>query len=224
MGCAALALGCVRTYQPLTGLHDPVVVDPTMRNFADMRLDIYCSPSKELRPAQASVLCQRVGVLFENQGARVETFIEARSQGAGAAVPGMDPDGSMAPADLVVELNTETVKKSIHPLTYAMCWVSFTIVPTVRETTFTQRVVVRDGTGFLLASAVYRGRLVERFGAGTWTGNWLLDKLTREPADRITGNAAANDLSADLYNQLTQVVFNARLRREALLLQAPVNR
>ncbi len=215
-------VGCVRTYQPLEGLHDPRVVDPSMTNFPEVRLDIYCVPNKELKAAQAAILCQRVGVLFENQGAAVETFIQDPSQQAGDAGLGGSDDATTRPADLIVELRAETVKHGFNTISYALAWSTLSILPAVRETTFSQTVVVRDGSGFLLADAHFRGRLVERFGAGTWVGNWILDKLTREPEERITGEAAANDLSADLYGQLSQVVFNAKLRREALGLQAPV--
>jgi len=223
LGCLLALSACVRSYQPLTGLHDPVVVDPTMRNFPDMRLHVYCVPGKGLKPAQASILCQRMAVLFENQGASVQTFIEDPALGGADAGLAPGTDETARAADLVLELEVEAVLKRSHPITYAMCWFSFSIVPMVRETTFTQRVVVRDASGFLLASDRYRGRLVERFGAGVWTGNWILDKFTREPEDRLTGEAASNDLSADLYGQLTQLVFNARLRREALQLQPVVD-
>ena len=77
-------------------------------------------------------------------------------------------------------------------------------------------------SGFLLATDRYRGRLVERFGAGVWVGNWVLDRFIREPEERLTGEAASTDLSNDLYRQLSQLVFNARMRQEALQLQAPV--
>lgn len=221
MGATMLSLtGCVRSYQPLTGLHDPVAVDPAVRNFPGLSLHVYCVPNKALKPAQASVLCQRVGVLFENQGAAVETFIEDPVRGLATGEAGVGTE--LAPADLVLALEVDAVQKTQHPITAALCWFSFTIVPTVRETTFSQQVEIRDGAGFLLATDRYRGRLVERFGAGVWAGNWLLDRFLREPEARLTGTAASTDLSNDLYRQLSQLVFNARMRQDALQLQAPV--
>lgn len=221
MGATLLSLsGCVRSYQPLTRLHDPVVVDPGARNFPELSLHVYCVPGKALKPAQASVLCQRVAFLFENQGAAVETFVE--DPALGSAMGGAGVGAETSPADLVLALEVDAVQKSLHPVTAVLCYFSITIVPMVRETTFSQQVEVRDGSGFLLATDRYRGRLVERFGAGVWAGNWVLDRFVREPEERLTGEAASTDLSNDLYRQLSQLVFNARMRQEALQLQAPV--
>ena len=216
-------VGCVRTYQPLTGLHDPRVVDPRQPNFPGLRLDVYCVPGKSLTAAQAALLCQRVGVLFENQGAAVETFTQdPRVQVGDAGLGG--PEADTSAAELVLELRTEAEVESTHPATYALSSITFTLVPLVRETTFTQAVTVRDGSGFLLAQTTLRGRLVERFGAGTWAGNKVLDVLVRPPEEEITGEGSHHDLSADLYGQLSQQVFNARLRHESLRRHAPVRR
>ena len=47
MSCAGLLLGasnlgCVHVYQPMSGLHEPVVVDTSMANFPDLRLTVFC--------------------------------------------------------------------------------------------------------------------------------------------------------------------------------------
>jgi len=209
----------VQVYQPLRGLHDPRIVDPTLPNFRGLSIDVYCVPSKELKPAQASMLCQRVGTLFENQAATVETFtVDPRVSGGDGGL-GLEEDTNRAPADLVVELRTETVHKDPHPLSWSLCYITGTIVPAVRESTFTQKAVVRDADGFLLASSTYEGRIVSSFGIGTWGGNKLLDVTVRAPEDEITGEGAKKDLSTDMYEQLTQVVYNAKVRGE--LLSAP---
>lgn len=221
-GVVLAVSGCVRTYQPLSGLHDPRVVDPTQPNFTDLRIDVYCVPTKGFRASQAAVLCQRVGMLFENQAATVETFTQDPRQLMGDAGLGGADGGELGPPDLVVELRSDEIHTGYHPVTYALSWMTITIVPAVREMNFTQSVIVRDGTGFLLSEATYRGKVVERFGVGTWGGNKILDVLVREDHEDIVGEGANRDLSADLYGQLSQVVFNARMRHEALQMQAPV--
>ena len=211
-------VGCVRVYQPLRGLHDPRIVDPSLPNFSDLSIDVYCVPGKNLKPPQASILCQRVGTLFENQAATVETFTQdPRVSGADSGL-GLESDDTAprAPADLVVELRTETVHKDPHPLSWGLCYITATIVPAVGESTFTQEAVVRDADGYLLASATYEGRIVRSFGIGTWGGNKILDLLVRAPEDELTGDGAKADLSSDMYAQLSQVVYNAKVRTQVM--------
>jgi len=212
-----LTSGCVRAYQPLRGLHDPRIVDPTLPNFADLSIDVYCVPGDDLKPAQASILCQRVGTLFENQAAEVETYtVDPRVSGGDGGLGLEEDTTSRAPADLVVELRTEAVHKNPHPLSWGLCYITGTLVPAVRESTFTQRVVVRDSDGFLLAQSTFEGRIIFSFGIGTWGGNKLLDLTVREPSEELTGEGAKADLSKDLYEQLTQVVYNAKVRGQLL--------
>ena len=87
-------------------------------------------------------------------------------------------------------------------------------MPAVSESTFAQEVVIRDGSGALISSDTLQGRIVSRFGVGTWGVNKVLDLGWREPADELTGDAAKRDLSQDLYQQLSQLVFNAKMRWE----------
>lgn len=211
-------VGCVRVYQPLRGLHDPRIVDPSLPNFSDLSIDVYCVPGKSLKPSQASILCQRVGTLFENQAATVETFTQdPRVSGGdgGLGLPG-DDTAPRPPADLVVELRTTAVHKQPHPLSWGLCYITGTIVPAVGESTFIQQAVVRDASGYLLARSSYEGRIVRSFGIGTWGGNKLLDLLVRAPEDELTGEGAKADLSADMYAQLSQVVYNAQVRTQMM--------
>ena len=221
MGATLLSLsGCVRSYQPLTGLHDPVVVDPGARNFPELSLHVYCVPGKALKPAQASVLCQRVGLLFENQGAAVETFVE--DPALGSAIGGAGGGAETSPADLVLALEVDAVQKSLHPVTAVLCYFSITIVPMVRETTFSQQVGGPRWFGLSSGDGSVPRPACRAFRSGGLGGNWVLDRFIREPEERLTGEAASTDLSNDLYRQLSQLVFNARMRQEALQLQAPV--
>ena len=54
-----------------------------------------------------------------------------------------------------------------------------------------------------------------------WLGNRILDRLIREDADEVTRDAAKNDLSDDLYRQLSQMVYNAKVQWQLLQEASP---
>lgn len=212
--------GCVHSYQPLSGLHDPRVVDPSLPNFRDAAVSVHCVPTPYLGRIESTKLCRRVGTLFENQGAVVRTYTHAR--GAGVA----EDDALAQPLDagvpledrteLVLELRARQVHRSGHPLSWALFSMSFSLLPGVVEETFAQDIEIRDATGFLLARDTLEGRLVRSYGAGTWAGNKILDWTVRPAEERMTGDAVERDLSADLYGQLSQLLFNAKIQRQVL--------
>ena len=85
-------------------------------------------------------------------------------------------------------------------------------MPAVTESSFAQDVTIRDGTGFLLSTDTLEGRLLRRFGVGAWATNKLLNRTVRSEDEKITPDSAKEDLSADLYRQLSQLVFNAKVQ------------
>jgi hypothetical protein len=218
----------VRVYHPMAGLHGPVVVDTTAPNFEGVNLTVHCVPGDYVNRQQAGNLCQRVGTLFENQGATVLSVA-----GEGSLNPA---DIGLAPfrpeelldddpveeeeepeplGDLTVELRGRQIHAARHPWSWLFCVASFTLLPGVTESTFAQDVLIRDANGFLLSSKTLKGRLVQRFGAGPWIGNAMLN-LSREKGNKIKRSAAEKDLSNDLYGQLSQSVFNAKIQWEVL--------
>jgi hypothetical protein len=225
--CLALgaATGCVRFYQPMSGLHRPVVVNPQLPNFQDVRLTVRCVPEDLLNAEEANRLCEKVGTLFENQGAEVTTIASARG------APGDELDGPHPPedggaertTDLTLELRARRVHRSNHPVSWVLFVGSFTALPGVLESTYAQDVIVRDETGSLLASESLEGRIVEHVGLGSWAGNTLLDLVARDEQDKLTGDAFDRVVSADLYRQLSQILFNAKMRWQVLQ-QAPSGR
>jgi hypothetical protein len=217
VGFALAATGCVVTvYQPMSGLHRPAVVDPRLPNLEDVRLTVRCVPGGLLNAQEAGALCQKVGLLFENQGATVTTVAGDRSAGdTGTDAGGDDADGP-PPTDLTLELRAREVHRANNPLGWALCIGSFTVIPAVTESTFAQDVAIRDASGFLLVSDTLEGRLVTRFGFGAWLGNELLDLTVRDDREDLTNGAAGRDLSADLYRQLSQLVFNAKMQWQVL--------
>lgn len=226
-----VAPGCtVHVYQPLSGLHRPVVVDPQAPNLEDVRLHVVCPPGDFVSPSEARMLCERVGKLFEIQGARVTTATDRPlgdpELGESPSVEGAEA-GNVAAApttDLVLELRAHELHTANDTLSWVLCFATGTLVPAYTESTFAQDVVVRDGTGFLLVSDRLEGRIVRSFGLGTWAGNGLADLVWRKKEDELTGKAANADLSADLYGQLSQLVFNARMRWQVLREATPDGR
>ncbi|MBX2799666.1 MAG: hypothetical protein KTR31_18455 [Myxococcales bacterium] len=194
----------------MSGLHTPVVVDVQAPNLADVRVALRCIPGDLFDATEAGVLCERVSVLFENQGAEVQVIEE------GGFFEEVVEGEEVEPADLTVRLEGRKVEQATYPLSWVLCAGSFTLLPGVREHTFATDVIVRDAKGFLLATETLEGRLVERFGFGPYFGNWLMDRLARDKDERLTGDGANRDISEDLYAQLSQITFNAKMQAEVL--------
>lgn len=211
LALAAGAPGCIHVYEPMAGLHQPVLIDPDLANFQDVRLDIYCPPGAGLDSAEAASLCRKIGRLFENQGAVVSTATRDRRQQE-TAIEEVAAEDAAPRTDLTLELRARDIRRSNDPVSWLLCAGTFTLVPAVTESTFTQEVIVRDGSGFLLASETLRGRLVRTFGVGTWLGNKVLDWVWRDKEEELTGDKAKRELSQDLYRQISQITFNARMR------------
>jgi len=215
----AATTGCIHVYQPMAGFHGPVVVDPQARNFGDLSLTVVCERGDLLTAAEARTLCQHVGTLFEQQGAVVTTTTS--ESGAGEfefeepAVPG-EEEAPPPATDLTLELTSRELHKANDPVSWVLFFISATVVPAVTETSFAVDVTIKDESGFVLVADSLQGRLVRRMGVGAWGTNFLLDSFLREDADRITGDAAHQDLSDDLYGQLGQLLFNAKMQWQVL--------
>ncbi len=224
--CSALALGlallaapgCVHVYQPLSGLHRPVVVDPSAPNFEDLRLDVVCPAGDLVRRSEARMLCDKVGKLFENQGAQVTTITDQgiRDQELGEDPAEVAESVDTRTTDLVLELRAREIHVTNNALSWVFCVATGTLVPAYTESTFAHDVVIRDGTGFLLVSDTLEARIVRTFGLGTWAGNKLLDLVWRKKEDELNTKAVYADVSADLYGQLSQLMLNAKMRWQVL--------
>ncbi|MFT7519947.1 MAG: hypothetical protein ACI9MC_002091 [Kiritimatiellia bacterium] len=214
--CSAPALpgfsGCVvHIYQPLSGLHRPVVVDPGVRNFEDLSLTVRCLGGEHLSRQDNLTLCRRVSSLFESQGATVVTADSVGVPFDRLREPTSD-DSDEPVTDLVLELRSRRLEQRRPLLSWVACAMTFTIVPAIDEEIFAQDITIRDGDGFLLVQDSLKGRIIRRYGVGPWAGNKLLDWLVRDDDEKLGGDAAEEDLSEDLYGQLTQMVYNAKMR------------
>ncbi|MFT5584878.1 MAG: hypothetical protein ACI9VR_002466 [Cognaticolwellia sp.] len=220
-GLLLLSTGCVHVYQPMSGLNDPMVIDPGAQNFPDLRLNVVCIQGDLLNRQEATVLCENAGTLFRNQGAQVTTRIGQERSYSGARAAAEDEEER--PVDLTLELTSRKVHTFNDPVSWTLCILSASIVPAVSESSFALDVVIRDGSGFLLATDTMEGRIIKRVGVGTWALEKALD-LTRDEDEKIAKDAAEQNLSADLYGQLTQMVFNAQMQWEVLQQVPPVER
>lgn len=199
----------MRVYQPMNGLHAPVIVDPAAPNLQGLRVGVRCARG-DLGPAEAAGLCRKVGRLLANQGAEVRTT--TRSLADEEPFTASETDAAPPGPDLVLDLTSKQVENDPHPLSWAFTAITFTLAPGVLEQTFATELVIRDGEGFVLTEDRLEGRIVQYFGVGTWAGNKLLDWALRDEDDKLTGPVFAEDLSSDLYEQLSQRVFDASLR------------
>ncbi|WP_224367860.1 hypothetical protein [Hyalangium versicolor] len=202
---ALLASGCVTVYQPLVSLQRPVVVDPQLANFEGQRMLIRCLPSDYLKPSDADQLCRNVRSLFTKQGAQVEVQVPRAGVSARS-------DEDVTKVDLIIDLKARLVHEENSALLWTLSGITFTLVPAITDFTFSQEVIIRDSTGFLLASDTLQGRFVRYCGAGLWAVNSLLDLFVRSDEEDLTGDAAKRDFSRDFHGQLSQLAFNARMR------------
>ena len=211
-----MATGCVHAYHPLSGLHDPIVVNPQLPNFDDLSMTVRCVPGDYLSGEDNSLLCQNVGRLFENQGADVQVV---EFFGEDAFQEDTDRETTEEEAepktDLVLELQSRLVHRNAPPLSWIVFLGSFTVLPGITEQTFAVEATVRDDTGFLLVTDTMQGRLVTRSGVGAWLFNRIGD-LGRAKEARLTRRVASADLSGDLHRQLSQQVFDAKLQWRVL--------
>lgn len=183
-------------------------MDPYAQNLVGVGLTVRCFSGELLSIQEAGALCSKVGALFELQGAEVSLVLGAQ--------PPSEPPSAELRTQLTVELRARELSASNDPLRWAACYASYSIIPAMTEQSFAQDVVVRDADGFLLAEASLQGRVVRYVGLGAWAGNTAMNYLVREEEDRILPETASEHLSEDLYRQLSQLVYNAKVQSELL--------
>jgi hypothetical protein len=205
--------GCVTVYQPLTALQAPTAIVRATDNFEGQRILLQCVPSEDFKPSEGRVaaqeMCTKLNALFSGQGAQVETTIP----GAGSVSLGQ-PVATARP-DLVIQVRSRELHRANPALMWALCIASCSVVPAYREATHAIDVSIRDAEGFELVSESYQARFVEYVGGGVWLVNRTLDATVREEDEQVIGKAQ-RDFSRDLYQQLTQLAFNARVRSSVL--------
>lgn len=233
----ALTTGCTTVYHPLSGLHAPVVVDPGVGNFPDLRIVVHCVP-RDLLTKSAGALCQRVQQVFENQGAEVRTVTSANRTEADTRFEVPAPPASKTaeskaskPADpkakkpkpppalrpdLIVELRGRHLHERTHYTMWVLSFFTLTLAPGISENIFVQEVLIRDDRGNLLVSGELKGRIVRYFGLGYWVSSKLINLIARDDEEDQNDDNLKRMLSEDLYGQLSQMVFNANMRRKVL--------
>ena len=225
-GALLLGTGCVHVYQPLEGLQEPVVVDPTQPNLQGMALTVHCIPGDYLDDAENRLLCRRLTALFENQGAVVRTVDTpgvmddpfANTAFEASSLQDEEEEGAAQATveDLVVEIRSDQSARQNRTLSWVVCIATLSLVPAVDDRTFVVDVTVRDGEGFLLSEDHLEGRTIVRWGAGVWVANRFMDLVVRDKQDRVFGGRADREVSSDVYQQVSQIVFDAKMRARVL--------
>lgn len=209
---------CVYAYHPMSGLNGPLVIDPTVRNFEGLKLGVHCPPGGDLANADRDRLCRRISTLFENQGAVVETSTDVGLAPAPDlfAEEGAPPAAPEPGSDLVLLVRSRVLHRENPTLSWIVSLATFTLVPAKEEEAFALDVTVSDNGGFLLVEDSLQGRITRRIGVGTAAVNWTVDRVVRTREERMTHQNAQQELSADLYGHLSQLVFNAQMRSGVL--------
>jgi hypothetical protein len=120
------------------------------------------------------------------------------------------------PPDLIIDLSPRLLHQDDVPILWLLSYLTFTLVPAITEFTFAQDVAIRDGEGSLLVADSLQGRFIQYFGAGIWAVNTALDMAVRKEGEKINDDVTRKDFSRDLYGQLSQLAFNARMRAQVL--------
>lgn len=190
-------------------LQRPTVIDTRVGNFPGLRIQINCHTGGPLDSSYARILCRRLAVLLSNQGAVVRTNQED-------ALPAPDddaPDEANQPDfDLRMDLRARRVHLQHNYLLWGISLATLTLFPTTGVKTIAQDIVIRDSTGFLLASETLQARLVRHVGAGYWLLNTILNWVAREDGERLGEEATKKDFSRDFYTQISQMVLNSWMR------------
>jgi hypothetical protein len=211
------ATSCVTIYQPQRAIHRPVVVPSSPTNFEGLRVLVRCNSHEKYLPVgDAARLCGRIADDLEQQGAICEWVVPV---GANFVEPsGFDGEE----ADLTLENREQDRPRLRLPVDGRAFCLTCSMIPTMEEYTYSQRVVVFGRDRSVLTEEVFRERFVQYTGLGIWGLNYLIDWLFRSDEDALSGDAGKKAFSRDFYGQIRQILFNARIRSEVLgLTQAP---
>lgn len=211
---ALFGAGCVHDYQPLSGLHEPVVVDTRLQNLAGLRVTTVCDRGDLLSRTENSQMCRYLGQLFENQGATVINLTGGNTDMMDAPIEGEKVEEPTT--DLLVELRHRRIRKGHHPESWVLNYLTLYIVPGIRESTFAIDVTVRDGEGFMLEKRTLSGRIITRYGVAPWVVEKIVTNELKTGGEDPEEYTAEAQLSKDVFGQISQLVFNASVRRELL--------
>jgi hypothetical protein len=196
-------------------LQRPTLVDPASPTFNNSRLLIRCMPSEDLPAGDAEKVCRSLSSSFRQQGAECETAVPRQPDDA---QPHLAFDGRGA--DLIIDITSRTEHAYDYPALAIASVVTLTTVPVIEEQTFSQEVTVRGRNRSVLATETLRARFVTYTGYAVWGLNWLMDWLFRDDDNDLSGDVANRTFSNDFYRQISQLVFNARVRSDLLGLTA----
>lgn len=212
--------GCAVTlYQPMGALQRPTAVNVDDPNFQDTRVLVRCIPREGFAAADAEKACRQIARSLQQQGAETETIVP-RNLDEGLPADAFDGRG----AELTVELTARIEHANDWPLLSAASCVTCTAVPSVVEGTYVQDVTIRARNQTVLAEETFRARLLSYTSCLLWSVNGILDWAFRDDEDDLTSDGANKAYSRDLYRQIAQLTYNARVRSDLLGLTTPRRR
>jgi hypothetical protein len=250
--CALLALflatttlsACVTlVYHPLGAIRQPLAIEFSENNFKDFSIRLICEAGPLLTSQEANMLCGNLSAHFEAQGARVLVGPNDSGEDAESEVPASEADGSAektvqdkltessAPTknssdrkiQLTAQLSAKRVRHERHGWLGILFYYSLSLIPIVEEFTDEQRVVIRGKDGIVLKDETFQMRFIEYTGLGYLALNALANVLFRSDKEQINEQAAGRQMTSDLRAQMSQLILNAGMRQQSILMQSAQN-
>lgn len=217
---AVIGLGCgsVSTYyyQPLSGFQAPLAVDIRKPNLDGLRIEVRASVSPQLEKTEneGTVLANAVQDFLRNQGAKVS---ENDSDSEKVTNSENQNSPEVSPQALEMRLEVEVRRPFEQPNTWMwLPWVAtFTLLPHKSEYILETEMRLSDGAGFLLSRQIYFARFV-RYTSPAYRVLSVLFDFFRKPEEKATVARLHQDFTADFYGQMTQQIYNARIRANVL--------
>lgn len=198
----------VTLYHPEQGLHEPTVVDLHAKNLANTTIRVTCVSNEEVTVSEAQKVCRNVAKLLRHQGAETKITVPRQRQGKE-----QNQDGSV---DLDVEIRSQIHRAHFDNLAATLSCCTCALTPTKMEQAYIHSVRVRGRNGVTLSENRMQSRFVQYTGCGVAGTNALLDFFFREDHEKLGGDVANRDFSADFYRQIAQQTFNAKMRSDVL--------
>lgn len=198
----------VTLYHPEQGLHEPTVVDLHAKNLTHTKIRVTCVANDHVTVSEARKVCRNVAKMLRHQGAETEISVPRKRQGAER-----NRDASV---DLDVEIRSQIHRAYFDNLAATLFCCTCALTPTKMEQSYIHSVRVRGRNGVTLSENRMQSRFVQYTGCGVAGLTSLLDFFFREDHEKLGGDAANRDFSADFYRQIAQQTFNAKMRSDVL--------
>ena len=230
-------------YHPLGAIRQPLAIEFSENNFKDFSIRLICEVGPLLTSQNANMLCGNLSAHFEAQGARVfvgpvdsgeDAELDSPNTEAGEASVKISQDtfvGGRAPAKktsdrnihLTAELSAKRVRHEQHGWLGILFYYSLSLIPIVEEFTDEQRIIIRGKDGIVLKDETFQMRFIEYTGLGYMALNAAVNFFFRSNAEQINEDSAGRQMTSDLRAQMSQLILNAGMRQQAILMESAQN-